>query len=168
MEEKAKRIGKFNIIDIIAVLLILAVLVFAGWKLLGGRGGSDPGESGMVKVTYVVRCEGVPAELYETCQAHLPSDLMASGALVGGQIESVEMEPYYVLGPGGEWVEDPEHVTLYFTASTETPAGEVMTTQVGDQEVRIGKTDYILKSEYIEFSEGTIVDVSWEEPAMAE
>lgn len=119
----------------------------------------------MVKVTYVVKCEGVPAELYETCKAHLPSDLMASGALVGGQIESVEMESYYVLGPDGQWIEDPEHVTLFFTATTETPAGEVMTTKVGDQEVRIGKTDYILKSEYIEFSDGTIVDVQWEEPA---
>ena len=118
----------------------------------------------MVKVTYVVRCEGVPAELYETCQGHLPSRLMASGALLNGQIESVEREPYYVLGPDGEWVEDPEHVTLYFTATTQTPAGEVMATSVGEQEVRIGKTDYILKSEYIEFSGGTIVDVTWEEP----
>ena len=162
MEQKAKRIGRFNIVDIIAVVLILAVLAFGAWKLLGSSGGTA-GEGGTVKVTYVVRCEGVPAELYETCQAHLPSPLMASGALVGGQIESVEMEPYYVLGPDGQWVEDPEHVTLYFTASTETPAGEVMTTQVGDQEVRIGKTDYILKSEYIEFSGGTIVDVTWEE-----
>ena len=160
MEHKAR---KFNIIDIIAVVLILAVLAFAGWKLLGSGGGGAAGESRMVKVTYVVRCEGVPAELYETCKAHLPSDLMASGALVGGQIESVEMEPYYVLGPDGQWIEDPEHVTLYFTASTETPDTEVMTTQVGDQEVRIGKTDYILKSEYIEFSGGTIVDVTWEE-----
>jgi len=37
-----------------------------------------------------------------------------------------------------------------------------MTTKVGDQEVRIGKTDYILKSEFIEFQGGTIVDVQWE------
>ena len=166
MEHSAKK--KFNIIDIIAVVLILAVLAFGAWKLLGGGDGGAAGEAGMAKVTYVVRCEGVPAELYETCRAHLPSPLMASGALVGGQIESVEMEPYYVLGPDGEWIEDPEHVTLFFTATTETPASEVMTTQVGDQEVRIGKTDYILKSEYIEFSEGTIVDVRWELPETAE
>lgn len=168
MEQKAKRVGKFNIIDIIAVILILAVLAFAGWKLLGRTGVTDGGEESMVKVTYVVKCEGVPAELYETCQAHLPSPLMASGALVGGQIESVEKEPYYVLGPDGEWIEDPDHVTLLFTATTETAAGEVMTTKVGDQEVRIGKTDYILKSEYIEFSGGTIVDVQWDEPDAAE
>ena len=168
MEQKAKRVGKFNVIDIIAVILILAVLAFAGWKLLGRTGVTDGGEESTVKVTYVVKCEGVPAELYETCKTHLPSPLMASGALVGGQIESVEMEPYFVLGPDGVWIEDPEHVTLYFTATTETPASEVMTTKVGDQEVRIGKTDYILKSEYIEFSGGTIVDVQWELPEAAE
>ena len=28
---------------------------------------------------------------------------------------------------------------------------------------RIGKTDYILKSEYMEFADGTIVDVQWGE-----
>ena len=163
MEQKAKRVGKFNIIDIIAVILILAVLAFGAWKLLGSSGGGEDGDSSMEKVTYVVRAEGVPREVYENCQEHLPSPLMASGALVGGQIESVEMEPYYVLSSSGEWVEDPDHVTLYFTATTETPAGEVMTTKVGDQEVRIGKTDYILKSEYIEIQGGTVVDVTWEE-----
>ena len=162
MEQKAKRIGKFNIIDIIAVVLILAVAVFAGWKLMN-RGGGDGGEAAMVKVTYTVKCEGVPAELYENCLSHLPSPLMASGALVGGQIEAVKQEPFYVLGPDGQWIEDPAHVTLYFTATTETADGDVMTTKVGDQEVRIGKTDYILKSEYIEFSGGTIVDVKWGE-----
>ena len=162
MEQKAKKIGKFNIIDMIAVILILAVVVFAGIKLTT-RGGGESGEAAMTKVTYTVKVEGVPSELYETCQAHLPSPLMASGALVGGQIESVEKTPYYVLGPDGEWVEDPEHVTLYFTATTETPSDEVMTTKVGDQEVRIGKKDYILKSEYIEFQGGTIVDVRWGE-----
>ena len=60
-------------------------------------------------------------------------------------------------------MEDPEHVTLYFTATTETPTESVMTTKVGDQEVRIGKKDYILKSEYIEIKDGVIVDVRWGE-----
>jgi len=162
MEQKAKRVGKFNIVDIIAVILIVAVVVFAGYKLLGNRGGGTSAEVPMTKVTYTVRVEGVPAELYENCLEHLPSPLMASGALVGGQIEAVEKLPYYVLGEGNDWVEDPEHVTLIFTATTETPTGAVMTTKVGDQEVRIGKTDYILKSEFIEFQGGTIVDVQWE------
>ena len=162
MEQKAKRAGRFNIIDIIAVVLILAVLAFAGWKLMK-RGGGESVETAMTKVTYTVKAEGVPAELYENCKSHLPSPLMASGELVGGEIVDVEQAPYYVLGADGQWVEDPQHVTLYFTATTETPTGTVMTTKVGDQEVRIGKTDYILKSEYIEIKDGTIVDVVWEE-----
>ena len=162
MEQKAKRVGKFNIIDIIAVILIVAVVAFAGWKL-ANRGSGEAGETAMTKVTYTVKVEGVPAELYENCLEHLPSPLMASGALVGGQIEAVEKVPYYVLGPDGQWVEDLDHVTLYFTATTQTPTTEVMTTKVGDQEVRIGKKDYILKSEYIEINGGTIVDVQWEQ-----
>ena len=162
MEQKAKRVGKFNIIDIIAVLLILAVVVFAGYKLMN-RGGGSAGEVEKVKVTYVVRVENVAKELYDTCQAHLPSSLMASGSLVGGEIVSVEKTPFYVLGPDGQWVEDPDHVNLYLTATTEVAGGAVMTTKVGDQEVRIGKKDYILKSEYVEFQGGTVVDVQWGE-----
>ena len=164
MEQKAKRVGKFNIIDIIAVILIVAVVAFGAWKLLGSSGGTAAEDGGMVKVTYVVKCEGVPTELYETCQAHLPSPLMASGALVGGQIERVEMEPYYVLGPDGQWIEDPEHVTLLFTATTDTPAGEVMTTKVGDQEVRIGKT-HIVKTVHFELNNGVITTCTAETPA---
>ena len=162
MEQKAKRVGKFNIIDIIAVLLILSVVVFAGYKLMN-RGGGSAGEVEKVKVTYVVRVENVAKELYDTCQAHLPSPLMASGSLVGGEIVSVEKTPCYVLGPDGQWVEDPDHVNLYLTATTEVAGGAVMTTKVGDQEVRIGKKDYILKSEYVEFQGGTVVDVQWGE-----
>ena len=59
-------------------------------------------------------------------------------------------------------MEDPTHTTLLFTVETTTPTAEVMTTKVGDQEVRIGKTDYILKSEFIELSDVTIVDVIWD------
>ena len=158
MEQKAKR--KFNIVDVIIVVLILAAVGFAAYKLLASR---DSGSRAMTKVTYTVRAEGVPKELYENSKAHLPSPLMASGALVGGQIKSVEKEPYYVLDAGGNWVEDPSHVTLLFEVETETPAAEVMTTKVGDQEIRIGKSSYILKSEYIEFSNCTIVDVVWGE-----
>ena len=65
MEEKAKRIGKFNIVDIIAVILIVAVVAFVGWKLLS-RGSVEAGETAMTNVTYTVKVEGVPAELYET------------------------------------------------------------------------------------------------------
>lgn len=160
MEQKAKRIGKFNVIDIIAVLLILAVVAFAGYKLMNRGGGEAQVEK--VKVTYQVKAEGVPAELYENTKKHLPSKMMASGAYVGGEIVDVEKEPYYVLGPDGQWVEDPYHVNLIFTAETEVAAGSIMLSKVGEQEIRVGK-EHIIKSEFVEVMDTIIIDVQWGE-----
>ncbi|MCI8328702.1 MAG: DUF4330 domain-containing protein [Oscillibacter sp.] len=157
-EKKAFRIGKFNIVDLIVVVLILAVAIFGAARLLN-RGGSI--EVPTVDITYVVRVQNVATELYENSKENLPSPLMASGARLSGQIESVEMTPYLVLGPDGEWYEDPDHVNLYFTCTATVPREDVMTTKVGEQEVRIGKTDYIMKSETVEFQNGTVVDVHW-------
>ena len=155
-QKKAFRIGKLNIIDIIAVALILAVALYAAARILN-RGGTI--EVPTMEITYVVRVQNVATELYETSAANLPSPLMASGARLNGQIESVEMTPYLVLGPDGQWYEDPDHVNLYFTCTATVPQEEVMTTKVGEQEVRIGKTDYIMKSETVEFQNGTVIDV---------
>ena len=155
-QKKSFRIGKFNVIDIIAVALILAVALYAAARLLN-RGGTV--EVPTMEITYVVRVQNVATELYETSAANLPSPLMASGARLNGQIESVEMTPYLVLGPDGQWYEDPDHVNLYFTCTATVPQEEVMTTKVGEQEVRIGKTDYIMKSETVEFQNGTVIDV---------
>ena len=162
MEQKAKRIGKFNIIDILAVVLILAVLAFVGTKLLGGND-APAAQQELVKITYMVKAEGVPAEVYENCVKHIPSKLMASGALLNGEIVSVEKEDYLVLGEGDDWIADPAHVNLLFTVETVTPKLAVMTTKVGEQEIRIGKADHIIKTEWIEFQETTIVDVQWGE-----
>lgn len=157
MEQKKR----FNVIDVIAVVLILVVLVFVGYKLVS-RGGGEPMAQEMVKVTYKVKKEGVPAEMYENSKKHLPSKLMASGAFVGGEIVDVEEEPYYVLGPDGQWVQDEAHTTLIFTAVTEVAKENVMLTKVGEQEVRVGK-EHILKSEYVELAETYIIDVQWED-----
>ena len=158
MEQKTKK--SWNVIDVIAVALILVVLVFVGYKLISNGNNDLPRET--VKVTYKVKKEGVPAEMYENSQKHLPSKMMAAGAFVGGEIVSVEEEPYYVLGPDGQWIEDETHTTLIFTAVTEVEGGDIMLTKVGEQEVRVGK-EHILKSEYVEFAETYIIDVHWGE-----
>lgn len=162
MEQKAKHVGKFNIIDIIAVILIVAVILFVGVKFMNRGSGTEPAD--MIEVTYTVRVEGAPNELYESCKSYLPDKLLAKGALVPGQIESVEKVPFKVLSPDGTWVNDPEHVTLLFKVTTETPDAPVLMTKVGDQEIRIGKT-HILKGEHIEFLDTQIVDVEWNQTA---
>ena len=84
MEQKAKRIGKLNIIDLIAIVLIVAVLALAAWKFIVKHGDSICYDRPQTKVTYQVKVEGVAPELYENCQAHLPSPLMASVATAIG------------------------------------------------------------------------------------
>ena len=153
----------FNIVDIIAVALIVLVVGFVGWRYMNRGGGSA--ETSTVTVRYTVLCEGVDAALYETAKAHLPSQLMASSALYDGYIESVEREDYYVLGPDGTWVLDPGSVNLYFTVEAHIPATAAIKTEIVKQEVRVGKSDYILKSRYIEFKDTQIIDVEWVDEA---
>lgn len=158
-QKKPLRIGKLNIVDAAAIILILLVAVYGAYRLV------NRGEAVIrtYPVTYVVRAENVPTELYETCAAHVPTTLMAKGALLDGQIVGVEATPFLVLGPDGQWVEDPDHVNLYLTCKANVPDEGVITTKIGEQEVRLGKRDYILKSEYIEFQNATVVDVTWGE-----
>lgn len=159
MEQKKSR---FNVIDVIAVVLIVAVLGFVGYKL-ANRGSGQPGEVATISVNYTVKCEGVTRELYENCQKHLPSQLMASGALYDGYITAVEQTPYYEMAGDGAWAVNPERVNLYFTVEATVPQKAVQTTEIAKQEVRVGKSDYILKSEYIEFKDAIITDVTWGE-----
>ena len=156
MEQKKK----FNIIDIIAVILILAVVVFAGYKLMNRGGDAVPQEK--VNITYQVKAECVAPELYENIQKHLPSKMMAAGAFVGGEIIAVEKQPYYVMDDEGNWVEDPYHINLILTAETAVNGGSIMLSKVGEQEVRVGK-EHIIKSEYVEIAGTTIIDVQWGE-----
>lgn len=150
--------GKLNLVDFIVILLIIVGVVFVGYKLSHRGDAQMP----MVSVHYTVKCEGVDKNLYDNCQKHLPSQLMASGALYNGEIVAVEKAPFLVLSESGEWVEDPDHIDLYFTVDAQVPDKAVQNTEIAKQEVRVGKTKYILKSQYIEFAEGEIVDVTWE------
>ena len=161
MKEKAAKVGKFNVVDIAAVVLIAAVAVFVVWKVaLSDRSPQDR----PMTMTYRVLTEGVSSDLYESVQKNIPSQLMASGKLLDGEILSVEQGPYYVLGSDGEWSPDPQHVNLYFTVRHNTTTGEVMLNKVDEQEIRIGRKDYTLKTEYIEFHNAIILDIQWEFP----
>ena len=158
MKEKAAKLGKFNVVDIAAVVIIALAAVFVVYKMASGGG-----EETERPVTMIIHAmvEGASADIYDSVQPYLPSVLMASGEILDGQIVSVERRPYHVAGPDGQWMEDPDHVTLVFTVENHTTMGEVLMSKVGEQEVRIGRKDYTLKSEFIEFHNVAIVDVEW-------
>ena len=166
-----------NIIDVIAVILIVLVGAAVLWKI-GGKilaapdgnvssseisSGSASGEEAPnVHVTYVVKAENVEPEVYENIQKYIPGQLMAAGEMYDAWVVTVEQEPAKLLNADGVWVEDTEHVTLRFTVEADIPFPEVMNTMVGNQEVRIGKPGYILKTEYLEIRDTTVIDVQWE------
>jgi len=146
---------KFNIIDIIAVVLILAVVAFVGVKLLGNN---DNGVE-IVDIRYTVLCENQSTEVYESVQKYIPTALMASGTLYDAKVVSVEAKPVLVCS-NGEWVEDPAHVDLFFLVEGTTEKTPVLTPKVGAQEIRIGN-EIILKTEYMEFDPSFVVDVEY-------
>ena len=147
---------KFNGIDVIAVVLILAVAVFLFTRISG----SDDGGSQMVDIRYTVLCPEQPSEIYDTVQQYLPSSLMASGTLYGQEVTGVSATPTIVLGPDGQWVEDPNHMDLVFTVEGQIERGAVLVATAGTQEIRIGKK-IILKTEYLEFEDAIVTSVEY-------
>ena len=157
--DKTLKVGNFNVVDVAAVILIVLAAAFILWRMVGSNNSE---KDRTVHMTYQVLVEGAASEIYDTVQAHLPSQLMASGKMLDGNILSVERQDYLVLGPDGVWVSDPNHVNLIFTVENTSTTGDVLMSKVGEQEIRIGRKDYTLKTEYIEFHNTAIIDIDWD------
>lgn len=154
--EKKRR---FNIIDICVLVLVVAVVGFLGYKVAKGidnRMGQDT-----ITLKYQVMYEGVSNDLYDAAAQHVPSQIMASGVLYDSYVTAVEKRDYFVY-ENGEWVKDPYHCNLVFTVEGNVANAAVLTTEVGSQEVRVGKV-HVLKTQYLEFDEGIITFVEWGE-----
>lgn len=151
--EKKRR---FNIIDILVLLLVVVAVVFLGSKVMSRvqNQGSDT-----ISLQYQVMYEGVSNDLYDAAAEHVPSQIMASGVLYDSYVTAVEKQDYYVY-ENGEWVLDPYHCTLVFTVEGNVANASVLTTEVGSQEVRVGK-EHVLKTQYLEFDKGIITFVQW-------
>ena len=165
MKKNTPRV-RYNIVDLAAVCLLILAALFAFWKLVLDR---EVETTKPVTMHYTVLAEGVAADIYENLEGLLPARLMASGQRLNGQINSVEKRAYLVLGPDGEWVEDPDHINLIFDCVHTTDAGNVFMSKVGEQEVRVGRKDYTLKTEYMEFHNTIILEVTldgWEIPKL--
>lgn len=145
---------KFNVIDIVVVVLIVAVAVLLVMKFSGG----ETYEAQYGTIRYTVLVEEQPVEVYEGVQQHVPGALMASGARYDDQrIVSVSAQSVLVRD-NGEWVEDPHHVDIIFTVEGTVEITPVMTTTVATQEIRVGR-EMILKTEYLEFDPAVVTSV---------
>ena len=164
IDEKGRLFGKINIVDLLVILVILIGAAVVAVKFLG------PGSTAAINpakthVTYQVLVEGVQPEVYENIQEHIPGTLMASGEFLDGQVTAVTATPHASeasVSASGEMLlvpVDSDLVDLVFTI--ECNVVNPVTTEIGPQEVRIGKT-HIVKTVHFELINGTITTCTWE------
>jgi hypothetical protein len=169
VDSKGRLFGKLNIIDLIAIIVIIAVVALLGMKLLSNSDSAGLGGEGE-PVVYTVLVKGVEAEVYESIQNELPSQLMASGELLDGYVTKVEATPaeedeYSISESNGVTTisrEDSGEYDLVFTI--EATVEDNVTSELGTQEIRVGKS-HIVKTTTFELEGGTILTCQRQEQA---
>ncbi len=168
VDEKGRLFGKVNLIDLLALVVVLAALAFAAFKVLGG--GGNPLDSS-TKLTYTAKVLSVEDSVYQEVLRQMEAaggqdQLMADGALVDGFVTDVTATPHvnYTATDNGLVVrseEDPAQGgrwDVVFTVEANVP--DPVTSKVGTQEVRVGKS-HILKTSHFEFASSTILTCQW-------
>lgn len=160
IDKKGRIFGKLNIIDLIAILLIVAVLALIGYKLLG----SDEGLAGSGQsVVYTVEVKGVEPEVYDFIQDNLPSQLTASNEMLDAYVTAAEgtliEEDIYSLeagsGTSGEKIIRAEAGTYDVVFTIEGTVKDNLSSKLGTQEIRVGKS-HIVKTTLFELEGGVI------------
>lgn len=152
MEEKSRRKGRFNIVDIIVVLILVAGAAFVGMKFLGGGGG---GGAAATRIEYTVLVPGVRAEVCENLMGYKKANaqLMANGELVDGYVTDITYQPHinYEANSNGEIipsVEEGENARVDMLFTIQSAVSSTVTYKVGTQEVRVGKTHIVKTTEF--------------------
>ena len=169
IDEKGRLFGKINIVDLIVILVIVIAAVVVGMKFLGGGNGNSAINPNKTPVRYTVLVEGVQPEVYENIQKYIPGQLMASGELLDGYVTGVTPVEGRVhtatVNTADGTLEIPVNegkLDLIFTI--ECNVVNSITTEIGTQEVRVGKT-HTVKTDKFELINGIILDCDWGEDA---
>ena len=167
MENKKKKF-RFNIIDAIVIVVILAIAAFFAVKFIDFGAGSFVSIGSSEQVRYVVEVEVMKKEMYEEILKELPAQMIANGAYCDGHIISAEAEPCTVTDIEFKDSGNPlslyhvvptdEYVTVRFTCEAGLLNG-TMLNNVGSQEIRIGRPNYV-KGKNIEVV-GTIISLEY-------
>ncbi len=158
-----KLFGKFNIVDLLVILLLIAAVIFLGMRVI--RLNSDPNPAGSnSRIRYTVKFSSVDPEVYENAKAHIDggeTQLVAGESFIDGQVVEFWSEPNQLLGELGDGTyvqaQDPYFLTVY--ATVEAGLTGTLNNQVVSQEIRIGRTNS-LKTLSVELF-GTIIDMEY-------
>ena len=167
IDEKGRLFGKINIVDLLVILVIVIAAAVLGVKFLGPNSTVAVNPK-TTQVTYKVLVESVQPEVYENIQQYIPSTLMASGELLDGQVIAVEAKPHTtnatVSASGDMLLVSTDKQLLDLTFTVECNVVNTITSEIGTQEVRLGKS-HIIKTDKFEMNSGTITYCVWGEEA---
>lgn len=157
VNEKGKLFGIINPVDLLALIVVIAVIVGIAWQLLGNK--VTEVVSPNVEMTTEVVVAGAPPELCDevTRQNLVGQQLVATNNFLDATITDVRFEDYVVQvqTADGKIVDatDPSKKNIVFVLSSEV-ARDTASPKIGNQEVKAGRT-YLVKTQTFEVS-GTI------------
>jgi hypothetical protein len=158
LDERGRILGKVNIIDLLVLLVIIAVVVFAVVRMTGGSSKPVP-----VRVTYTV--EAVRQATVDALQAK--GTVTDDGGTVLGEVEDVVVTPTLeeFMAPDGELKAFPSPV---FSDVSIVVAGEGRvsgsTVRIGSVPMRVGKKVTLVGTGYE--VQTVIMDVVWSQGAV--
>lgn len=167
-----KVFGKINIIDLLVLILAVVVVAAVALKMTGRLGAAvveTPSD-----IVYTVEVKGVEKEVYEEILAFIdraknekgkPGDqLMSNGALLNAYITDAVAVPHeakaVISSMDGDVIIPVMEDTLDVTFTVEGRVANNIKTELGSQEVRVGKT-HIIKTTHFELSGGIILTCEW-------
>ena len=139
IDEKGRLFGKINLIDLLVIVLVVAVVVAVGWKVVGKKAAAAVSDN-QHELTFTVLFKDQPLEVAEFAETQIGKQLVNNAKLIPAEV--TEVSSYFDASEAGHWL----YVTVKATA---TFSGNVW--QVGSQEVRVGY-EYILKTSEFELT----------------
>ncbi len=166
-----KLFGKINIIDFLVIVIAIVVVAAVGLKMTGRLGAAVPEVA--TDIVYTVRVQGVDREVYDaiaefidraTEQGNPGDQLMSNGALLDAYVTDVTAVPHeakaVINSTDGDIIIPVMEDTLDLTFTVQAHVVNDIKTELGSQEVRVGKT-HIVKTTHFELSNGTILSCEW-------
>ena len=168
VDEKGKLFGKINLIDLLALIITAAAVIFLAVRFLGGSGGDVI--NGATKLTYTAQVQAVDQPTYNEVLRQMElaggkDQLMANGELLNAYVTKVEAVPHvsYNTDAAGNTVRSEENYDggrWDLTFTVEANVADPVTSKLGTQEVRVGKS-HILKTTHFEFTYGSVLTCDW-------
>lgn len=162
IDDKGRLFGKMNIIDLFVVIVVLAVIAAAAYRLVPRSKPAAPAEAAATGDVYVtVMARLVPEEVGE--QLAIGDKLVAKGTYTSAEIVSVDVTPamwvaWTADGTGVNTVHPIWKDVTVVIKDKGSPSNPIV--KAGGQEARTGLTTYLLKTQKVEVP-ATVLDVEF-------